>query len=129
MSPYARVSVAEASSASIQDMLAAVDYAAANADVVSMSWGAGDSAVFAPYASRFAREHVTFCAASGDTSVASWPSVVDTRVSVGGTTVLWTPCQTRLRSLMTPYSRSEFTWPSAGCGYSASVALRRLRCF
>ncbi len=122
MNPHARVSVVEASSASLGDMLAAVDYAADTADVVSMSWGANDSAVFAPYVSRFSREHVTFCAASGDTNVASWPSVVETCVSVGGTTMLWTPCQTRLRSLMTPYTRSEFTWPSAGCGYSASVA-------
>ena len=122
MNPYAAVSVVEASSANVHDMLAAVDYAAANADVVSMSWGANDAAAFAPYASRFSREQVAFVAASGDTSVASWPSVVDTCVSVGGTTLLWAPCQTRLRSLMTPYSRSEFTWPSAGCGYSVSVA-------
>jgi subtilase family serine protease len=122
MNPYARVLVVEASSASLGDMLAAVDYAADHADVVSMSWGANDVAAFAPYASRFSREHVTFCAASGDTNVASWPSVVDTCVSVGGTTLLWAPCAlTRLR-LPTPYSRSEFTWPSAGCGYSASVA-------
>jgi subtilase family serine protease len=120
--PHARVLVVEATSASLGDMLAAVDYASAHADVVSMSWGANDAAAFAPYASRFSREHVSFVAASGDTNVASWPSVVDTCVSVGGTTLLWAPCQTRLRSLMTPYARSEFTWPSAGCGYSMSVA-------
>ncbi len=44
MNPYAAVSVVEASSASIGDMLAAVDYAAERADVVSMSWGVNDSA-------------------------------------------------------------------------------------
>jgi hypothetical protein len=55
-----------ATSASVADMLAAVDYAADNAEVVSMSWGANDSAAFAPYASRFSRANVVFCAASGD---------------------------------------------------------------
>jgi subtilase family serine protease len=121
VNPHASVLVVEASSASIGDMLAAVDYAAERADVVSMSWGANDSAAFAPHAPRFARANVVFCAASGDTNVASWPSVVDTCVSVGGTTLLWAPCTTRLR-LMSQYARAEFTWPSAGCGYAASVA-------
>ena len=122
VNPHARVLVVEATSASVADMLAAVDYAADNAEVVSMSWGANDSAAFAPYASRLSRANVVFCAASGDTNVASWPSVAATCVSVGGTTLLWAPCASRFRSIMTPYARSEFTWPSAGCGYSSSVA-------
>ena len=119
----AAVLVVEARSAGVTDLLAAVDHAAANADVVSMSWGAADAAAFAPHASRFSREGVCFCAASGDTNFASWPSVVDTCVSVGGTTLLWAPCaQGRFRAIMAPHSRSEFTWPSAGCGYATSVA-------
>jgi subtilase family serine protease len=121
--PEARVLVVEASSASLKDMLAAVDYAAERAEVVSMSWGSKDSPDFAPHAPRFARDAVCFCAASGDANVASWPSVVDTCVSVGGTTLLWAPCaKGRFAAVMAPHSRSEFTWPSAGCGFSSSVA-------
>ena len=53
------------------------------------------------------------CAASGDSNSASWPSVLSNCVSVGGTTLLWTPGSS------TP--RTEYTWQSAGCGYATSV--------
>jgi hypothetical protein len=90
--PGARIVLVEANSASISDLMTAVWTAANQANVVSMSWGgsefqgetAFDTTTF------FARQGVTFIAASGDdggASGAEWPAVSPYVVSVGGTTL------------------------------------------
>jgi subtilase family serine protease len=115
INPNANISVIEAKSDTLTDLFAAVDYATntIKADVISMSWGMDDDPSLATYASRFSNPSVCYCAASGDSNIASWPSVLSNCVSVGGTTLLWTPTGS------TP--RTEFTWSGAGCGYSISV--------
>jgi hypothetical protein len=113
--PNADVYIVEAKSDTIKDLLAAVDHATnvIRADVVSMSWGMNDNLALTPYSSHFTNKSVCYCAASGDTNNASWPSVLSNCISVGGTTLLWTP--------NTAKPRTEFSWESAGCGYSISV--------
>jgi subtilase family serine protease len=116
MNPNANIWVVEAKSDLVSDLLAAVDYATGTlqADVLSMSWGLNDSTGFLSYNNRFTNKNVCYCAASGDSNNASWPSVMSNCISVGGTTLLWTP------NTSTP--RTEYTWNSAGCGYATSVA-------
>ena len=67
MAPGASIMLVEANSASDSDLLAAVKYASAHANVVSMSWGgsefAGESADDSAY---FARAGVVFVASAGD---------------------------------------------------------------
>jgi len=115
INPNASIWVVEAKSDTIIDLLAAVDYATntIKADVISMSWGMDDSTRISGNISNFSNTSVCYCAASGDSNNVSWPSVLSNCISVGGTTLLWTP------NADTP--RTEFTWNSAGCGYSASV--------
>uniref|UniRef100_A0A6C0JZN7 Peptidase S53 domain-containing protein n=1 Tax=viral metagenome TaxID=1070528 RepID=A0A6C0JZN7_9ZZZZ len=119
VNPNADIYVVEAKSSATKDLLNAVNYAENNirADVLSMSWGGDDSASFsgAAYSSYFSNPNICYCAASGDANYVSWPAVSSNCVAVGGTTLLWTP------SDISPASRTEFTWPSAGCGYSKSV--------
>jgi subtilase family serine protease len=117
VNPNAAIWVVEAASNSLAHMLAAVDHAAnvIRADVVSMSWGTMDSPALAPFGARFANTRVSYCAASGDSNTVSWPSVAANCVSVGGTSLYWTP------SGASAGSRTETTWTSAGCGYASSV--------
>ena len=115
MNPNANIWVVEAKSDSITDLLAALDYATGTlkADVVSMSWGTNDDTSLSTYNSYFTNTSVCYCAASGDANNVSWPSVLSNCISVGGTTLLWTPnAETQ---------RTEYTWNSAGCGYATSV--------
>jgi len=77
-----------------------------------MSWGMDDVMNVTPYNSRFVKPSVCYCAASGDSNNVSWPSVMSNCISVGGTTLLWTP--------NTEPSRTEYTWSSGGCGYATS---------
>jgi subtilase family serine protease len=115
MNPNASIWVVEAKSDSVTDLLAAVDYASTTiqADVLSMSWGVNDSTSYSMYNSHFNNPNICYCAASGDANNVSWPSVLSNCISVGGTTLLWTPNATK--------PRTEFTWNSAGCGYATSV--------
>jgi len=120
VAPNANIHVIEANSDSCTDLNAAVQYAVGShvlADVVSMSWGGADTASNNSYSSIFtSSQNVCFCAASGDSNAVSWPSVLANCISVGGTTLVWNPSSTA------PSARTEYTWPTAGCGYSATVA-------
>jgi subtilase family serine protease len=72
-------------------MLAAVDYAAAHASVVSMSWGSGEfsAETSSAYDGHFQNHPgVTFVASSGDAGAPpGWPAVSPNVVAVGGTTL------------------------------------------
>jgi len=87
MAPGASIMLVEASSASGTDLLAAVKYGAAHANVVSMSWGgsefSGETAYDSAY---FQQAGVAFVASSGDGGApASWPAASPNVLSVGGT--------------------------------------------
>jgi len=113
VNPKATIWVVEAKSNSVTDLMSAVNYATNNikADVISMSWGANDDgSIPSSLANNFTSTSVCYCAASGDSNNASWPSVLSNCISVGGSTLN-----------VFPNYRSEYTWNKAGSGYSTSV--------
>jgi Domain of unknown function (DUF4082) len=87
MAPGASIMLVEASSANGTDLLAAVNYAAAHANVVSMSWGGNEFSGENGYDSAyFDQPGVAFVASSGDSGApASWPAASPNVLSVGGT--------------------------------------------
>jgi hypothetical protein len=86
MAPAASILLVEASSPSTSDLLTGVNYAAAHANVVSMSWGAPEFSGETSYDSDFSRAGVAFVASSGDNGApASWPAVSPNVLAVGGT--------------------------------------------
>jgi len=116
INPNASIWVVEAKSDSITDLTAAVNYAnqTLKADVVTMSWGMDDAIGFSAYNNYFTNTNTCYCAASGDANNVSWPSVLSNCMSIGGTSLLWTPKSAN--------NRTEFSWTSAGCGYATSVS-------
>jgi len=117
VAPGAKILLVEAKSASGSDLLSAVDYARARADVVavSMSWGGGEFSSEAAYDTHFTSNHgVTFFASSGDNGTgASWPAVSPNVVGVGGTTL----------TLSGGALVSETAWSGSGGGVSAYETL------
>jgi subtilase family serine protease len=88
IAPGATILLVVAKSAQFSDLLPAVDYAAANANQVSMSWGASEFSGEASYDSHFNVTGVTFTASSGDSGAGvEWPAVSPYVVGVGGTTI------------------------------------------
>jgi subtilase family serine protease len=87
MAPGATIMLVEASSAGGNDLLAAVNYAANHANVVSMSWGGGEFSGENAYDTEyFDKSGVVFVASSGDSGPpAEWPSVSPNVLGVGGT--------------------------------------------
>ncbi len=88
MAPGATIMLVEASTASDSDLLAGVNYAAAHANVVSMSWGGGEfsAETGSSYDGQFVHAGVTFVASSGDNGApVSWPAASPNVVAVGGT--------------------------------------------
>ena len=120
VAPGANILLVEAVSASLNDLLAAVNYARnqASVSVVSMSWGAGEFNGEGSYDSYFTTPSghggVTFVASSGDNGApASWPSISSNVLSVGGTTL----------SLGAGNSYgSEKGWAGSGGGYSPYIS-------
>jgi subtilase family serine protease len=94
IAPKANILLVEARSASLGDLLGAVDTArkTAGVSVVSMSWGAGEFSSETSYDSYFrtpsGHAGVTFVAASGDNGAPGiWPAASPNVVSVGGTSL------------------------------------------
>ena len=88
--PEAKLLLVEAYSASLADLLAAEQYAGANATYVSNSWGAGEFSGETAYDSDFAEAGAYYFAAAGDTGGAvEYPSSSPSVVSVGGTSLLF----------------------------------------
>jgi len=123
VNPNAEIWVVEAKSDINTDMNAAVFYATntLNADVISCSWGGPDTTAL--YSENMLFVNPTspsnfkcFCVSSGDNNSVCWPAVLSNVIAVGGTTLFWTP------TVGNPINRTEYTWSSAGCGYSTSVA-------
>jgi subtilase family serine protease len=88
IAPGAKILLVEASSNSFTNLLAAEDYAKANAQYVSNSWGAGEFSGEASYDSHFTQSGVSFFVSSGDSGLpADYPSSSPNVISVGGTTL------------------------------------------
>jgi subtilase family serine protease len=91
MAPAANILLVEANSSSNSDLLAAVDYAAAHANVVSMSWGGSEFSSetnATQYENHFIQSGVVFVASSGDNGAPpEWPAVSPNVIAVGGTSL------------------------------------------
>ncbi len=114
IAPNAKILLVEARSASVADLLAAVNYAKNRADVVavSMSWGGAEFLGQSVYNSYFTSNHgVVFFAATGDSGAGViWPSTISSVVAVGGTTLALNPDGS---------VASEIGWSGSGGGLSA----------
>lgn len=112
MNPNANIWVIEAKSATYKDLMTAIAYATdvVKADVLSMSWGGGETRGLLANNPNFTNPAVCYCAATGDANVVSWPATNPNCVAVGGTTLLWNP------NLTPP--RTEIACNFSGCGYS-----------
>jgi hypothetical protein len=111
MAPGASILLVEASSANDSDLLTAVAYAAAHANVVSMSWGGSEFSGETSYDSDFDQPGVAFVASSGDEGApAEWPAASPNVLSVGGTDLTL--------SSSNAWS-SETGWSGSGGGPSA----------
>jgi hypothetical protein len=88
IAPGAKILLVEASSNSFANLMAAEDYAAANADYVSNSWGGSEFSGESTYDSHFRRSGVSFFVSAGDAGLpAEYPSASPNVISVGGTTL------------------------------------------
>jgi subtilase family serine protease len=115
VAPNATIALIVAKSASLTDLLNAVDYAVSiGAKQVSMSWGANEFSSEATYDSHFNKPGVTFLASSGDSGAGvSWPAVSPSVVGVGGT-ALYVDASGNVSN--------ETAWAGSGGGTSAYIA-------
>lgn len=112
IAPGATIILVVAKSATIGNLLNAVDYAVGlGAKQVSMSWGAGEFSSEASYDSHFNRAGVTFFASSGDSGAGvEWPAASPYVVSVGGTALVLDAAGN---------VTAETAWSGSGGGVSA----------
>ena len=115
MAPGANILLVEANSASLSDLLSAVNYArnAAGVSVISMSWGSGEFFSETQYDQYFTTPSghtpITFIASAGDSGAqAIWPAISSNVMSVGGTSL----------TLSGSNYVSESAWSGSGGGYS-----------
>jgi subtilase family serine protease len=110
IAPGAKILLVEASSNSFTNLLAAEDYAKANARYVSNSWGASEFSGENTYDSHFKQSGVSFFVSAGDAGLpAEYPSSSPNVISVGGTRLNFNADGTFL---------SETGWSSSGGGCS-----------
>ncbi len=116
IAPGARIALVVAKSASLSNLLGAVNYAVGlGAKQVSMSWGASEFSSETSYDSYFNHAGVTFLASSGDSGAGViWPAASPNVTAVGGTSLV-------LNSTGTV--SSETAWSGSGGGISAYEAL------
>ncbi|GHF52727.1 subtilase family serine protease [Deinococcus metalli] len=112
IAPQAKILLVEASSASLTNLNAAVDYAARHASVVSMSYGGGDTGSAANDA-HYTVPGVSFVASSGDNGTGtSYPATSPYVLAVGGTHLPLDASGNR--------SGAETVWSGSGGGISTS---------
>jgi subtilase family serine protease len=110
IAPGAHILLVEASSNSFANLLVAEDYAKANAQYVSNSWGGSEFSGEGSNDSHFLQSGVSFFVSSGDSGLpAQYPSASPNVISVGGTTLNFSG-QTLV---------SETGWSGSGGGCSA----------
>jgi len=112
--PNCKILLVEASSNSFTNLLTAEDYATSHANVVSNSWGGGESSSETGYDSHFNRPGVPITVSSGDNGYGvEYPAASQYVTAVGGTTLNLNANNTR---------SSETAWSGAGSGCSAYEA-------
>ena len=111
IAPNANILLVVAKSASISNLLAAVDYATSHgAQVISNSWGGSEFSGEASYDSHFQHTGIVYVASSGDNgSGVSWPASSPYVLSVGGT---------NLKVDSSGTYQSEAAWSGSGGGTS-----------
>jgi subtilase family serine protease len=111
IAPQANIVLVEASSSSYNSLMTAVNYAANNAQVVSMSWGGGDWSGETSFDYYFSSHpNVAFVASSGDSGYGvEYPSASPYVLSVGGTQLNVDSKGNRV---------SETAWSGSGGGIS-----------
>ena len=116
LAPNAKIILSEASSASIGNLVSAIDAAVkAGATIVTMSWGGSEFSTETSYESHFTKSGVSFFASSGDNgSGAMWPAASPSVTGVGGTSLYLDS----LGNLTSP----ETAWSGSGGGLSAYFA-------
>jgi len=111
IAPCANILLVEAKSSSSTNLLAALDYADSHAQVVSMSWGGGESRGESSRDQLFQSLNVVYIASSGDTGgIVEWPSVSKNVLAVGGTNL---PVSSTTGGLGTG---AETAWNGSGGG-------------
>jgi subtilase family serine protease len=112
LAPQAKILLVVAKSASLSNLLTAVDYASSHgAQVISNSWGGSEFSSEASYDSHFQHTGVVYVASSGDNGAGmSWPASSPYVISVGGTT---------LNVDSTGSFVSESAWSGSGGGTSS----------
>ncbi len=115
IAPGAKILLVVAQTASLNNLLGAVDRAVSlKATVVSMSWGAAEFAGEASYDSHFNKAGVTFVASAGDSGEqVEWPAASQYVVGVGGTSLFLDSSGN--------YA-SESAWSGSGGGISIYLA-------
>ena len=112
--PLCKILVVEANSSNFSDLMPAVNYAAANANYVSNSWGTDEFSQVSYYESQFNKPGKVMTFSTGDNGFGvSYPASSQYVVAVGGTS---------LRLDSSGNRSSETAWSGAGSGCSAYVA-------
>ena len=113
MAPEAKILLVVAPSASLGDLLNAVDYATDHADIVSMSLGVNEFSTENDFDYHFNHSGKVYVAASGDYGAEiNWPAVSPYVVGVGGT---------ELKVSENGTYTSETAWKGSGGGESQYV--------
>lgn len=115
IAPGAKILLVVAKSASISDLVTAIDYATSHgAQVVSNSWGGSEFSSETSYDSHFQHAGVVYTASAGDSGAgAEWPAASPYVLSVGGTSLTLNSNGTY---------NSESAWTDSGGGTSAYEA-------
>lgn len=116
LAPDAKIMLVIAKSASVTDLINAVDYATASgARVISNSWGTPEFSSEVNYDSHFQHNGIVYVASSGDNgSGVEWPAASPYVLSVGGTTLNLESSGNYL---------GETAWSGSGGGISAYESL------
>lgn len=116
IAPDAKILLVAAKSASISDLITAIDYATSQgAQVVSNSWGGNEFSSEASYESHFQHTGVVYMASSGDNGAGvEWPAASPNVLAVGGTTLNLGSNSNYL---------SETGWSGSGGGLSAYMSM------
>jgi len=109
--PNCKILLIQASSASISNLMAGVDYAKTQGvKAISNSYGTSDSSSLAQYDSHYAGNNIAVTVSTGDSGYgAQWPATATGAVAVGGTS---------LNKGGSGYTESAWNGAGSGCGLS-----------
>lgn len=116
IAPDAKILLVVARSASLTDLVKAIDYASSHgAQVVSNSWGGSEFSSEANYESHFQHSGTVYVASSGDNGAGTmWPSVSPNVLAVGGTSLTLDTFDNYV---------SETGWSGSGGGISSYMSM------